>query len=1122
MKSRRITALVLLAVSLLLVTATLFMPKMKGDTVLVARRVETVLKHRIKTVEKFAGKAMESDPQQWLDLGKVPDDVVIYRYVSGRLQSWVNQFPVSSDDLIPTSSTFRLSNPRARVRTPLSELGNQWGFFHFGQQSYLAKRIDNGNVKLLVGLNVERGRHFKLDEGYRMVPLSSDDGTVVNVAGEPCFRIIYDAMPVKSPYPADFVWIAYLLACIGLLLLLSCRPDLPRALATVVLMTAGGVSSFLNHPVLQGEITLILTILLVNIMVFFVSYAFYLAREDIWRRIKSRRLAVLLRVLVIILILGAFVLAYFNILQVITYIHISLELYKLGMLSLETGLVYLTFGLMFIGLVLLFQLLRITNVFTIQGRIVASSVVAAFLVVVTSSLGFQKEETIISHWAERLANERDITMENHLRRCERQIDNDEVLANANASEETAREVIRHLTDKYFFRSLKDYTLHVQIGGDSEGLGFDTGVQIAPGSRFYYAPLSGQRCRYVGAFHYFIPDKGQKTLYISVEPKDVGNRDAFNVVISSRESENMIPALFSYAKYNGNERQYFKGVYAYPTKLTADYAQAFAKGELCHFSSNGYLHFVNTVGEGEYMVISRVNHGELRNILSFIFVAILLFFTLSIFPLRLRHRRNSERNYFKTAVTIILVVSLSITMATLVVASVTFVYNRNEANARRLMSDKANSIRAMLQTGLRSTESPEDLTSRETMVMLRRTSDNTMSNISLYRPDGRVFMSTTPEMFDRMIVGCRMNGVAYEEIMYRNRGFSILRERYGDKRIYTMYAPIMDQEGNVLCIFASPYLETGFDFQWDAVMHSVSIVVIFIILLMISTLSASLVIDRIFKPLSEMKDKMEVGGLDSLEHIVYQHDDEIKPLVDSYNRMVDDLMASSRTLAQAERDKAWSEMARNVAHEIKNPLTPMQLQIQRVQRLKSLGDPNWQLRFDEMAKVLLDHIEVLTDTANQFSDFAKLYSEEPVRIKLDSLLQEEVAMYDSRPGVKFEYLGLPDTEISGPRPQLVRVFVNLLNNAVQACEDREDARIAVSLRNGADPDFYEIVFEDNGPGVDESNVERLFTPHFTTKSSGSGLGLTICRSILERCGASISYSRSFLLGGACFTIQYPKD
>ena len=104
----------------------------------------------------------------------------------------------------------------------------------------------------------------------------------------------------------------------------------------------------------------------------------------------------------------------------------------------------------------------------------------------------------------------------------------------------------------------------------------------------------------------------------------------------------------------------------------------------------------------------------------------------------------------------------------------------------------------------------------------------------------------------------------------------------------------------------------------------------------------------------------------------------------------------------------------------------------------------------------------------------------------------------------------------------RVFVNLLNNAVQASEDREDGRVAVSLRNGSSPDFYEIVIEDNGPGVSEENIDKLFTPKFTTKSSGSGLGLSICRSILERCGASITYSRSFRLGGACFTILYPKS
>ena len=120
------------------------------------------------------------------------------------------------------------------------------------------------------------------------------------------------------------------------------------------------------------------------------------------------------------------------------------------------------------------------------------------------------------------------------------------------------------------------------------------------------------------------------------------------------------------------------------------------------------------------------------------------------------------------------------------------------------------------------------------------------------------------------------------------------------------------------------------------------------------------------------------------------------------------------------------------------------------------------------------------------------------------------------------MGLPDVIVKAPRPQLVRVFVNLLNNAVQACEGLPDARIEVSLRNGSDPDFYEIVFEDNGAGVEEANISKLFTPKFTTKSSGSGLGLSICKSILEKCGASISYSRSFRLGGACFTILYPKS
>ena len=259
-----------------------------------------------------------------------------------------------------------------------------------------------------------------------------------------------------------------------------------------------------------------------------------------------------------------------------------------------------------------------------------------------------------------------------------------------------------------------------------------------------------------------------------------------------------------------------------------------------------------------------------------------------------------------------------------------------------------------------------------------------------------------------------------------------------------------------------------------------------------------------------------------EYIDYDRDDEVSSIVQAYNRMVTELSESSRKLAQAERDKAWSGMARQVAHEIKNPLTPMKLQLQRVIRLKEKGDPAWETRFEEASQVILDHIDILTDTANEFSTFAKLYTEEPTTIALDKLLHEEISMFDNRENIHFDYLGLSGVKIRGPKPQLTRVFVNLLGNAVQAIGDAPDGRIVVSLRKSVEDGFWDIVVEDNGPGVSDENVEKLFTPNFTTKNGGSGLGLAISRSILERCGASISYSKSFTLGGACFTVRYPAN
>ena len=282
----------------------------------------------------------------------------------------------------------------------------------------------------------------------------------------------------------------------------------------------------------------------------------------------------------------------------------------------------------------------------------------------------------------------------------------------------------------------------------------------------------------------------------------------------------------------------------------------------------------------------------------------------------------------------------------------------------------------------------------------------------------------------------------------------------------------------------------------------------------------------------MGKKMNVADIHDLKLIRYTREDEISSLVDAYNKMVMDLSESTRQLAQAERDKAWSQMARQVAHEIKNPLTPIKLQIQRLIRLKEKNNPAWEERFDEVSAVVLEHIDILTETANEFSTFAKLYSEEPVLLDLDKTLKDQLLIFDNKDDVRISYLGMENAYVMAPKPQLIRVFVNLITNAIQAVEimqkeasengeEKPAGRVVISLRNSTKDGYYDIVFDDSGPGVHEDNLNKLFTPNFTTKSSGTGLGLAICRNIIEKCEGEIRYQRSFALGGASFIVTIPR-
>jgi nitrogen fixation/metabolism regulation signal transduction histidine kinase len=221
----------------------------------------------------------------------------------------------------------------------------------------------------------------------------------------------------------------------------------------------------------------------------------------------------------------------------------------------------------------------------------------------------------------------------------------------------------------------------------------------------------------------------------------------------------------------------------------------------------------------------------------------------------------------------------------------------------------------------------------------------------------------------------------------------------------------------------------------------------------------------------------------------------------------------------------------VAHEIKNPLTPIKLELQRLIRLKQKNNPAWEEKFDKVAAVILEHIDILSDTANEFSTFAKLYSEPPTLLDLDKVLKDQLLIFDNKENVKISYVGMEEALVMAPKPQLIRVFVNLITNAIQAVEIRQrelgedgnaafEGKVMIFLRNSTREGYYDIVVDDNGPGVSEENLSKLFTPNFTTKSGGTGLGLAICRNIIEKCNGEISYQKSFVLGGASFTVTIP--
>ena len=1174
-RARDIFAIVLLVVSILMIGGALVVNHAPLDTDSAALSLGKSIEKRVSTLESFMQEALEGDGSEWMSIPNLPGDMVVYRYYGDTLRSWVHQFPLQNDMIGGVYMIPRFGSSRLPYVSPLADVTEELSYVNYGPKWYLVKKAVDGEKTVIGGLEMVNGAEGPTSSGrvnprlglgsrFSLQPLSASVGSSVLVREAPLLKVTSEStgrVSIVSDYVLLFAGI--LLFILATLVFLSRKRTWTRYLVSMILQTVLLIGVYFYGFYMRNDIQLFSpllyadgpvlyslgAVLIINTFLTLIVIDTYFARWTILHSLKERRTSFRMAVSGIVnMALGVFIIVFIvtTFRSIILNSGICLELYKIPLLSVYTAVVYLSYFILAVTLLLLLQMLSPAvryffnfryDSFSNTGRVLFSIVAALYFVIASSYYGFQKEKSRVEVWANRISMERDIALEIQLRAVENAIAADRVISALSVIEGSSEIIHNRITDLYMSRLTKDYDITVvNLGPETEGrqitplerdrfFGASPIVENLP-THFYYDTDMNGRTRYSGKYVFNDPKYGLNSILVLVEAKsNREDRGYLSLLGISEPGKVSIPQNYSYAKYTSDKLVMSKGEYPYPTVIPEEMKGLLSSGKTsASLVRSGYSHFIHNISDETEVIVSRARVSIVSYIVEVMLLALLSFFLISIITMRDRRLQVHERTYFKDRINAVLYISLILTLVAMALFSVWFVYDRNETDVNAILSSKINSIQSMVQGRVRQASSVEEIDNQGVMGSIENIANTLKSDITLYTPEGLMFMTTTPDIFERMILGRRINEDAYYNIVYGHKRYYIHRETLSSHRFYSLYASVFGSDGEMLAIVSSPYTDRNYDLGTEAVIHVATIITVFLLLLILARIITSAVISRMFHPLSEMSRKMNVTDVDHLDFVEYDRDDEISSLVSAYNRMVQDLSDSTKQLAQAERDKAWSEMARQVAHEIKNPLTPIKLQLQMLIRMKESGNPKWEKKFDEVSRIVLEHIDILADTANEFSTFAKLYSEEPVRFNLDALIRDEVLMFAAEEGVKVSYIGLTGAMAEGPKPQITRVIVNLITNSVQAIQDSgiSDGKVLVSLRNSSRDGFYEIAVDDNGPGVAKENLDKLFTPKFTTKSSGSGLGLAISRTVIERCRGEIRYSKSFSLGGACFTIYYPKS
>jgi two-component system nitrogen regulation sensor histidine kinase NtrY len=449
-----------------------------------------------------------------------------------------------------------------------------------------------------------------------------------------------------------------------------------------------------------------------------------------------------------------------------------------------------------------------------------------------------------------------------------------------------------------------------------------------------------------------------------------------------------------------------------------------------------------------------------------------------------------------------------------VATILFFINRYERDQRDALSRTIKIMVNELETKFSKDDAVldavmlySDSSRADLEALMTEITDIHGSDVNFYDTLGTLKVYSNPLIYKKGVISNKMNPMAFYQLRH-NRAIQVVAdEKIGLTDYKSIYTPIRDKDGNAYAYLNVPSFRNQGELTQEISNFLVTVINLNAFIFLVAGAIALVITNRITSSFTIIGQKMRDINLNKTnQEIQWRRKDEIGELVNEYNKMVLKLDDSANALAKSEREGAWRQMARQVAHEIKNPLTPMKLSIQYLQKAIDNNSPNVKEMTGNVANTLIEQIDHLSKIASDFSQFANIGNPRNEVFNLHDLLGSLTLLYEATERLELSWQKVDQRlMMMADKTQLNRLFTNLLQNAVEACENKD--RILIRISEQMDGNYVIITVSDNGDGVPDHIQSKIFTPNFTTKSSGTGLGLAMSKSIAEQAQGDIWFETS---------------